>query len=111
MLLWGGEQIWMPTDRKQQQTTCGNACGNLHPQSARPPALNDTKNRSAMRCECARPCALSGSLRPVELVTTRMVVEQICENDPRNTVSTDFGVQMTGFNVMPFALFRYFLAS
>ena len=47
----------------------------------------------------------------MELVTTKTVVEQICENDLHNTVSTDFGVQMTVFHVMPFALFRYFLAS
>ena len=64
-----------------------------------------------MRCECARPRALSRSLSPVELVTTKTVVEQICRNDLQNTVSTDFGVQMTMFHVMPFALFRFFLAS
>ena len=64
-----------------------------------------------MRCECARPRALSRSLSPVELVTTKTVAEQIRENDLQNTVSTDFGVQMTVFHVMPFALFRYFLAS
>ena len=28
MLLWGREQIWKPTDRKQQHATCGNSCGN-----------------------------------------------------------------------------------
>ena len=64
-----------------------------------------------MRCECARPRALSSSLSPLELVTTKTVAEQICENDMQNTVSTDFRVQMTVFHVMPFALFRYFLAS
>ena len=64
-----------------------------------------------MRCECARPRALSSSLSPVELVTTKTVVKQICENDLQNTVSTDFRVQMTVFHVLPFALFRYFLAS
>ena len=64
-----------------------------------------------MRCECARPRVLSRSLSLVELVTTKTVVEQICENDLQNTVSTDFGCQMTVFHVMPFALFRYFLAS
>ena len=64
-----------------------------------------------MRCECARPRALSSSLSPVELVTTKTVVEQICENDLQNTVPTDFRVQITVFHVMPFALFRYLLAS
>ena len=38
-------------------------------------------------------------------------MEQICENDLQNTVSTDFRVQMTVFHVMPFSLFRCFLAS
>ena len=47
----------------------------------------------------------------MELVPTVTVVEQICEKDLQNTVWTDFGVQMTVFHVMPFALFRYFLAS
>ena len=64
-----------------------------------------------MRCECARPRALSSSLSPEELVTTKTVVEQICKNDLQTTVSTDFGVQMTVFDLMPFALFRYYLAS
>ena len=49
---------------------------------------------------------MSSSLSPVELVTTKKVVEQICENELQNTVSADFGVQMTVFHVMPFALFR-----
>ena len=57
------------------------------------------------------PRALSRSLGPVKLVTTKTVVEQICESDLQNTVWTDFGVQMTVFHVMPFALFRYFWAS
>ena len=64
-----------------------------------------------MRCDCTRPRALSSSLSPVEVVTTKTVVEQICENDLQNTVSTDFRVQMTLFHVMLFALFRFFLAS
>ena len=64
-----------------------------------------------MRCECARPRALSSSPSPVEVVTTKTVVEQICENDVQNTVSSDFRVQMTVFHVMPFAVFRYYLAS
>ena len=64
-----------------------------------------------MRCECARPRALSRSLSPVEVVTAKMVVEQICKTEPQNAVSTDFGVEMTVFHVMPSALFRYFLAS
>ena len=64
-----------------------------------------------MRCECARPRALSSSLSPVELVTRKTVVEPICEKDLQSTVSTDFRVQMTVFHVMPFVLFRYFLAS
>ena len=64
-----------------------------------------------MRSECANPCALTRSLSPMELVTTKTVVEQICENDLQNTVSTDFGVRMTVSHVMPFALFRYFLGS
>ena len=64
-----------------------------------------------MRRECARPRALSSSLSAVDSVKTKTVVEQICENDPQNTVSTDFRVQMTVFHVMPFVLFRYFLAS
>ena len=76
-----------------------------------------------MRCECARPRALSSSLSPVELVTTKTVVEQICEKDLQNTVPTDFRVEMTEctylptylemtvFDVMPLALFRYYLAS
>ena len=46
----------------------------------------------------------------MEEVTTETVVEQICEEDLQNTVSTDFRVQMTVFRVMPFALFRYFQA-
>ena len=64
-----------------------------------------------MRCECARPRALSRSLSPVELVTAKTVVQQICENNLQHTVLTDFGVEMTVFHVMPFALFRCFLAS
>ena len=64
-----------------------------------------------MRCECARPRALSRSLSPVELVTAKTVVKPICENDLQNTVSTHFIVQMTVFHVMPSALFRYFGAS
>ena len=64
-----------------------------------------------MRCECARPSTLSRSLSPVELVTAKTVVQQICDNDLQNTVSTDFGVEMTVFHVMRFALFRWFLAS
>ena len=47
----------------------------------------------------------------MELLTTKMVAEQICENDLQSTVSTYFGVQMTVFHVMPFAHLRYFLAS
>ena len=61
-----------------------------------------------MRCECARPGALSRSLSPLELVTAKTVVEQICESDLQITVSTNFRVQMTVFHVMPSALFRYF---
>ena len=64
-----------------------------------------------MRCECARPGALSISLSALDQVTTEIVVEQMCEIDLQNTVSTDFGVQMTVFQVVPFALFRYLLAS
>ena len=64
-----------------------------------------------MQCECARCHALSSSLSPVELVTTKLVVEQICEKDLQNTVLTDFRVQMTVFHVMTFVLFRYSLAS
>ena len=64
-----------------------------------------------MRCECARPRALTSSLSPVELVTAKTVVQHICENDLQNSVSPDFGVEMTVFHVMPFALFRCFLAS
>ena len=60
-----------------------------------------------MQRECARPRALSSLLSPVELVTTKTVVEQICKNDLHNTVSTDFRVQMTVFHVMPLALFGY----
>ena len=78
---------------------------------ARPRALNDTKRRSVMRCECVRPGVLSRLLSPVELVTAKTVVEQICEDDLQNAVSTDFRVQMTAFHVMPSALFRCFLAS
>ena len=59
-----------------------------------------------MRCECARPRAPSRSLSLVELVTAKMVVEQISENDLQNTVSTNFRVQMTVFHVMPSASFR-----
>ena len=66
MLLWGREQMWMPTDRKQQHATCGNACGNRRPQCARPRALNVAKNRYVMRCECARPRALSSSLSALD---------------------------------------------
>ena len=64
-----------------------------------------------MRCECARPRALSRSLSPVEVVTAKTVVEQFCENDPQNAVSIDVRVQMTVFHVMPSVLFRYFLES
>ena len=59
-----------------------------------------------MPCECARPRALSRSLSPVELVAAKTVVQQICANDLQIGGSTDFGVQMTVFCVMPFALFR-----
>ena len=64
-----------------------------------------------MQCECARPLPLSRSLSPVELVTAKMVVQHICENNLQNTVSTDFGFEMTVFHVMPFAHFGCFLAS
>ena len=64
-----------------------------------------------MRFECARPRALSRSLSPVELVTARMVVQQICKKDLQNTVSIDFKVEITVFHVMPFALSRCFMAS
>ena len=47
----------------------------------------------------------------MELVTKKTAVEQICEEDLRNTVSTDFRVQVTVFHVMPFVLFRYSLAT
>ena len=59
-----------------------------------------------MRCECVRPRALISSLSLVALVTAKTLVQQICENDLQNTVSTDFGYEMTVFHVMPFALFR-----
>ena len=64
-----------------------------------------------MRCECARPRALSSSLSALDSLTTETVVEQMCENDLQNTVLTDFRVQMTVFQVVPFASFRYLLAS
>ena len=64
-----------------------------------------------MRCECARPRALSRLLSPVELVTAKIAVQQISENNLQNTPSTDFRVEMRVFHVMPFALFRCFLAS
>ena len=56
-----------------------------------------------MRCEFARPRALSRSLSPTELVTAKTVVRQICESDLQNTVLTSFGAEMTVFHVMPFA--------
>ena len=59
-----------------------------------------------MRCECARPRALSRSLSPVKLVTAKTVVGQICEDHLQNAVSTDFRVQMTAFHVMPSALLQ-----
>ena len=64
-----------------------------------------------MRCECASPRALSRLLSPVELVTAKTVVEQICEKDLQYTVLTDFRVQMMVFQDMPPAVFRYFWAS
>ena len=64
-----------------------------------------------MRCECVRPRTLSRWLSPLELVTAKTVVKQICERDVQNTVLTDLGVKMTVFHVMPLALFRCFLAS
>ena len=63
-----------------------------------------------MRCECARPRALSRSLSPVELVAAKTVVQQICENDRQNCAPIDFRVQMTVPCVMPFALVKYVLA-
>ena len=64
-----------------------------------------------MRCECARPRALSMSLTSVELVPAKTIVQQICGNDRQNGVSTGFGVQMTVFCVMPFALFTFFFGT
>ena len=51
----------------------------------------------------ARPYALRWALSPVEWVAAQTSVQRICENDQQRGVSTDFGVQMTVFCVMPFA--------
>ena len=64
----------MPTHGKQQRATCANECGKRYPQCARPHALEYTKNRSVMRCECARARALSRSLSPVKFVAGNTVV-------------------------------------
>ena len=63
-----------------------------------------------MRCEGARPRALSKSLSPVDLAAAKAVVQPICKNERQNGISTDFGVQMTVFCVMPFPFFGFFLA-
>ena len=88
MLLWGGKQIWIQTDRKQRCAICAKEWGNQHPQCARPHALKYTKKLFVVRCEGASPRAMTSSLSPVELIAAKYR----CVTDLRKSVAnSQFG--------------------